>query len=105
MLGGTGGNRIPAGVLNVANYVLAYGMNLDTAISMPRIYSYKKNIVYETCNNMDWCIKGSDAIINSIMSSSGTNSFYISSSSYNTVTGILNGIPVFDPRRGGLGIA
>lgn len=105
MLGGTGGNRIPAGVLNVANYVLAYGMSLDTAIRMPRIYSYKKNTVYETCSNLDWCIKGSDAIINSIMSSSGTNSFHISSSSYNTVTGILNGIPVFDPRRGGLGIA
>lgn len=104
MLGGTGGNRIPAGVLNVVNYVLSFGFDLRTAISLPRIYANKKYVTSEICQNKEWCIEGGEDLIKDIISGSGTASYYMSTSSYNSVTGIMNEIPIFDHRRGGLGL-
>lgn len=56
ILGGTGDNRIPSGVINVMYYVLAYRMDLESVIGMSRIYSYNDNVEIEVCQS-SWCTK------------------------------------------------
>lgn len=108
LLGGTGGDRIPAGVLNVINSVLKFKMSLATALRIQRIYYYDNMLEIEKCR-VEWeCLNSiSRRVISTLLRKADIQSLdYIdaASYSYNTVTGIYNNEAEYDPRRGGYGL-
>jgi gamma-glutamyltranspeptidase len=108
LLGGTGGDRIPAGVLNVVNLILKFKMSLVKALRIQRIYYYDNMLEIEKCR-VEWeCLNRlSRRVVSSLLRKADMESLdYINAASYsyNTVTGIYKNEAEYDPRRGGYGI-
>lgn len=94
ILGGTGGSRIPAGVINVLYNFYVLNQPLNESISMNRYFYFKDTLEIEGDNNT--------TIENTILINKPIKKTKLLRNSYNTVTGltIFNGS--YDPRRGGL---
>lgn len=106
LVGGTGGDRIPAGVLNVINYVLNEKMTLKSSIKMKRLYFFNNTLEIEKCFDF-WNCNKQDLIVNKLLKKSKVKHPKLIKTvryGYNTVTGIYNTESVCDPRRGGLGL-
>lgn len=98
ILGGTGGNRIPSGIINVLYYYYILGYPLNKAISNNRIFYANNYLEIENGLPPELYIK----IFKNINKQINVN--IITKSSYNTVTGISANSASFDPRRGGLAL-
>lgn len=108
LLGGTGGDRIPAGILNVINHIFKFKLTLADALRIQRIYYYDNMLEIEKCR-IEWeCLRSlSRRVISSLLKKADIHSLdYINagSYSYNTVTGIYYNESEYDPRRGGYGL-
>lgn len=105
ILGGTGGNRIPSGVLNVIYNVFINKYSLQTSINLARLYVYENKVEIEKCTIKKYykkCIMNNNKIISTLNTVDINMS--MAQSSYNTVTGILKEKACYDYRRGGYGI-
>lgn len=98
ILGGTGGNRIPSGIINVLYYYYILGYPLEKAISNNRIFYANNYLEIENGLAPELYIK----IFKNINKHINLN--VITKSSYNTVTSISAKSASFDPRRGGLAL-
>ncbi|XP_067214370.1 uncharacterized protein [Linepithema humile] len=102
MMGGTGGYRIPSGVLNVMYNIFRNNMTFKDAIDNPRLFSNKyKEIRAEKCYLTN---RLCDKYYERVNEMKNNNVVIYDYSSYNTVTGIYKREPVFDLRRGGYGL-
>lgn len=108
LLGGTGGDRIPAGVLNVIHLLFKYKMSLSKALRIQRIYYFDNMLEIEKCR-IEWDCRSklSHRIISSLLRDADLQTLDFinaASYSYNTVTGIYKNEAEYDPRRGGYGL-
>lgn len=98
ILGGSGGNRIPAGIINVLYYYYILGYPLKKAIANNRIFYANDYLEIENGLPPELYIK----IFRNINKQLRIN--IVTKSSYNTVTSISANSASFDPRRGGLAL-